>query len=132
MENNSTNINKTNNHLSPQTTEHKWTRHTAVEMWVGTRTKMWRHQIRYWDPFSTLDNWISNNNACSQLTLTFWSSNQLTLTFWSSNQLTLNFWSSNQLTLTFWSSNQLTLNIHLPFYCILLVYVYVIYFCVSV
>jgi len=38
---NSTNINKTNNHLSPQTSEHKRKTMTS-RSWLRTGTKMWQ------------------------------------------------------------------------------------------
>ena len=44
---NSTNINKANNHLSPQSTEHKKNHdvcHWKSKSWLGTGTKMLRGQ----------------------------------------------------------------------------------------
>jgi len=44
MVNNAINMNKTNNHLSHKTTEHKKTRRLTMEScsWFGKGTKMWR------------------------------------------------------------------------------------------
>ena len=57
MVNNSTNINKTNNHLnSPQITEHKRDHHRS---WLRTGTKMWQCETIEWDPNpSPVDYWI--------------------------------------------------------------------------
>ena len=69
MVNNSTNINKSNNHLSPQIVEHnkKKTMIYGIRNPVpglGTDTKMWQGSIGLWDSnLSPFDNWIFNVNT---------------------------------------------------------------------
>ena len=77
MVNNSTNINKTNNHLSPQLTEPK--KKTTTNgignqgPWFWTGTKMWHGQTYKWNPnLPDLNNWICNGNANDKKNDTDW------------------------------------------------------------
>ena len=67
MVNNTTNINKTNNHLSTNLIEHKKTvRYGIGKYWscLGTGTKMWLEQTAQWDPNPPpLVYWISDGHS---------------------------------------------------------------------
>ena len=59
--NNSTHINKTNNHLSPQILEHKNSRHMALEIKFVLARLNWIKRSKHSPP--PFDNWILNGNT---------------------------------------------------------------------